>query len=106
MSIHIGVLDICQKISILKKPNLKDLTCTDLLFFLGISEAQIRVLRTRLRIMQEEMEQASSEFYKKVLQELLNISNYSLTFIDAAQDEVRFGRSGSCKSWSIMDYGY
>lgn len=70
----------------------KDLSCTDLFFsffFLGISEAQIRVLRTRLRIMQEEMEQVSCEFYKKVLQELLNINNYTLTFIDAAQDEVR-----------------
>ncbi|XP_075905528.1 uncharacterized protein LOC142903644 isoform X2 [Nelusetta ayraudi] len=31
----------------------------------GVSEAQIRVLRTRLRIMQEELDQVSSEFYKK-----------------------------------------
>lgn len=30
--------------------------------------------------MQEEMEQVSCEFYKKVLQELLNINNYTLTF--------------------------
>lgn len=39
--------------------------------------------------MQEEMEQVSCEFYKKVLQELLNINNYTLTFINGAQDEVR-----------------
>lgn len=38
-----------------------------LAFSKGISEAQIRVLRTRLRIMQEELDQVSSEFYKKVL---------------------------------------
>lgn len=36
-------------------------------FCSGISDAQVRVLRAKLRIMQEELDQLSSEYYKKVL---------------------------------------
>lgn len=35
-------------------------------FFLGFSDAEILALRAKLRIMQEEMEQISSDYYKKV----------------------------------------
>lgn len=37
------------------------------LFFLECSDAEILALRAKLRIMQEEMEQVSSDYYKKVL---------------------------------------
>lgn len=37
-----------------------------LLFREGISDAQIRVLKAKLRIMQEELDQLSCEYFKKV----------------------------------------
>ena len=35
-------------------------------FFSGVLDAQMRVLKAKLRIMQEELDQLSSEYYKKV----------------------------------------
>lgn len=43
-----------------------------LLFYLGMADAQVHILRTNIRIMQEELEQLSSEYYKKVPKSEMN----------------------------------
>lgn len=46
--------------------NRSDVNKTNM-FCSGVSDAQVRVLRAKLRIMQEELDQLSSDYYKKVL---------------------------------------
>lgn len=50
-------------------------------FFLGFSDAEILALRAKLRIMQEEMEQISSDYYKKVYLLIAVIQLYCLASI-------------------------
>lgn len=53
------------------------------LFCSGISDAQIRVLKAKLRIMQEELDEVTSEYYKKVLQHV------TITFSAPAHQQRR-----------------